>query len=64
MDCSDYFTGTDIKIINLNVPLGGSINEETSKMKDILSISELGKMKDEITNDTIVEACFHKAKAY
>ena len=34
------------------------------KIKDILHNSELGKMKDEIPNDTIIEACFLEAKAY
>ena len=35
-----------------------------NKIKDILHNIELGKMKDELPNDTIIEACFHKAKAY
>ena len=29
-----------------------------------MSNSELGKMNDELSNDTIIEACFLKAKAY
>ena len=35
-----------------------------NKIKDILHNIELGKMKDELPNDTIIEACFLKAKAY
>ena len=35
-----------------------------NKIKDILHNNELGKMKDELPNDTIIEACFLKAKAY
>ena len=35
-----------------------------NKIKDVLHNNELGKMKDELTNDTITEACFLKAKAY
>ena len=35
-----------------------------NKINGILHNSELGKMKDEIPNDTIMEACFFKAKAY
>ena len=34
------------------------------KIKDILHNNELSKMKDELPNDTIIEACFLKAKAY
>ena len=33
-------------------------------MKDILHKNELAKMEDEMPNDTIIEACFPKAKAY
>ena len=35
-----------------------------NKIKDILDNNELGKMKDELPNDTIIKACFLKAKAY
>ena len=35
-----------------------------NKIIGILHNSELGKMKDEIPNDTIIEACFLKSKAY
>ena len=35
-----------------------------NKIKDILHNNELGKMKDELPNDTIIQACFLKAKAY
>ena len=34
------------------------------KIEDILHNNELSKMKDELPNDTIIEACFLKAKAY
>ena len=34
------------------------------KIKDILHNNELSKMKDELPNDTIIEACFLKSKAY
>ena len=34
------------------------------KIKDILHNNELGKMKDELPNDTIIEACFLKFKEY
>ena len=34
------------------------------KISGILHNDELGKMKDELPNDTIIEACFLKAKAY
>ena len=35
-----------------------------NKIKSILSNTELGKMKAVIPIDTIVEACFLKAKVY
>ena len=35
-----------------------------NKIKDILHNNELGKMKDELLKDTIIEACFLKSKAY
>ena len=34
------------------------------KIKDILHNNELSEMKDELPNDTIIGACFLKAKAY
>ena len=64
LDCSFYYTDTDSIFININVPEGGSISEEINKRSGKLSNSELGKMKDEISNDTIIEACFLKANAY
>ena len=64
LDCSYHYTDTDSIFININVPEGGSISEEINKVSGILSISELGKMKDELSNDTFIEACFLKAKAY
>ena len=35
-----------------------------NKIKDILHNNELAKMKDELPNDTIIEACFLEAKVY
>ena len=35
-----------------------------NKISGILHNSKLVKIKDEIPNDTIMEACFLKAKAY
>ena len=35
-----------------------------NKISGILHNNELGKMKDEIPNDTFLEACFLKTKAY
>ena len=44
--------------------MDSDIETEMNKISGILHNSELGNMKDEITNDTIIEACFLKAKAY
>ena len=41
----------------------GSISGELNKVIGMLSNSELGKMKHEMSNDTIIEACFLKDKA-
>ena len=35
-----------------------------NKIKGFLHNNEIGKMKDELPNDTIIEACFLKTKAY
>ena len=64
LDCSYHYTDTDSIFININVPLDSNIETEMNKIKDILNNNELGKMKDELPNDTIIEACFLKAKAY
>ena len=64
LDCSYHYTDTDSIFININIPLDSSIETEMNKIKDILHNNELGKMKDELPNDTIKEACFLKAKAY
>ena len=64
LDWSYHYTDTDSLFININVPLDSKIETERNKIKDILQNSELGKMKDELPNDTIIEACFLKAKAY
>ena len=64
LDCSYHYTDIDIIFINLNVPLDSDIGTKMKNKKDVLHNSELGKMKDEIPNDTTMEACFLKAKAY
>ena len=64
LDCSYHYTDTDSIFVNINVPLDSNEETEMNKIKDILHNNELGKMKDELTNDTIIEACFLKAKAY
>ena len=64
LDCSYQYTDTDSIFININIPLDNNIETEMNKIKDILHKNELGKMKDELPNDTIIEACFLKAKAY
>ena len=64
LDCSYHYTDTDSIFINIKVPLDGNIETVMNKIKDILLNNELGKMKAEIPNDTIIEACFLEAKAY
>ena len=64
LDCSYHYTDTDSIFININVPLDSIIEKEMNKISGMLHNSELGKMKNEIPNDTIIEACFLKAKAY
>ena len=64
LDCSYHYTDTDSIFININVPLDINIDSEMNKIKDFLHNIELGRMKDELPNDTIIEACFLKAKAY
>ena len=65
LDCSYHYTDTDSIVININVPLDSNMETEMNKIKDILHNNyELGKMKDELPNDTNIEACFLKAKAY
>ena len=64
LDCSYHYTDTDSIFININNPLDSNMETEMNKIKDILHNNELGKMKDELPNDTIIEACFFKAKAF
>ena len=64
LDCSYHYTDRDSIFININIPLGSTIEKEMDKIKDILHNNELSKMKDELANDTFIEACFLKAKAY
>ena len=64
LDCNYHYTDTDSIFININVPLDSNIETELNKIKDILHNNELGKMKDELPNDTMIEACFLKAKVY
>ena len=53
----------DSIIVNIIVPLDSDVETEMIEINDILHNSELGKMKDELLNDTIIEASFHKTKA-
>ena len=64
LDCSYYYTDTGSIFININVQSDSTIEIEMNKISGILHNSELGKMKDEIPNDTIIEAGFLKAKTY
>ena len=64
LDFSYQYTDTDSILININAPLDSNIEKEMNKIKGILHNNEFGKMKDELPNNTIIEACFHKAKAY
>ena len=64
LDCSYHYTDTDSIFLNINVPLASNIETKMNKIKNILHNNELGKMKDELPNDTIIETCFLKAKAY
>ena len=64
LDCSYHYTDTDSIFININGRLDSNIETEINKIKDILHNNELGKIKIELPNDTIIEACFLKAKAY
>ena len=63
LDCYYLYTDTDSICININVPLYSNIETEMNKIKDILHNNGLGKMTDELPNDTIIEACFLRAKA-
>ena len=64
IDCSYHYKDTDSIFINIYIPLDSTIEKEMDKIKDMLHNNELSKMKDELPNDTIIEACFLKAKAY
>ena len=64
LDCSNHYTDTDSIFLNINVPLDSTIEKEMDKIRDILHNNELGNMKDDLPTDTIIEACFLKAKAY
>ena len=64
LECGFHYTDTDSIFIKINVSLDSNMETEMNKIKDILHNNELGKMKDELPNDTIIEACFLKAKAY
>ena len=64
LDFSYHYTDTDSILININVPLDSTLEKEMNKISGILHNNEIGKMKNEISNDTIIEACFLKAKAY
>ena len=63
IDCSDHYTDTDSIFINIIVLLDTDMETKKKKISGILHNSELGKMKEELPNDTTIEACFLKAKA-
>ena len=62
--CSYHYTDTDSIFINMNVLLHFILEKEINKIKDILNITEIGKMTEKKPNETIIEACFLKAKNY
>ena len=64
LDCSYHYGDTNGIFKNITVPLDSNIESEMHKIKDILHDSGIGKTKDEIPSDTIIEACFLKAEAY
>ena len=64
LDCSYHYTDADSIFISINIPLDSTIKKEMDKIKNLLHNNELSKMKDELPNDTIIEACFLKTKAY
>ena len=64
LGCSYHCKAPDSIFLNINVPLDSNIETEMNKIKDILHNNELGNVKDELPNDTFIEACFLKAKAY
>ena len=63
---SYHYRDTDSIFINRNrnVPSDGNVKTEMNKISGILHNSRLSQMKAELPNDTIMEACFLKAKAY
>ena len=63
LDCSYHYKDTDSIIVNIFVPLDSDVKTEMIEINDILHNSGLCKMKDELPNDTIIEASFHKTKA-
>ena len=64
LDCVYHYTDTNIIFINIIIPLDSYIETEMNKIKGILHNTELSKTKDELPNDTNMEVCFPKAKAY
>ena len=64
LDCSHHYTDTDSIFMNIYVLLESDKETEMNQISGILHNSELVKLKDEIPSDTIMEACFLKAKAY
>ena len=63
LDCSYLYIDTHSIFMKIIIHMGGSISGELNKVSGMLSISELGRKKHEISNDTIIEACFLKDKA-
>ena len=56
LDFSYHLTDNDNLFININVPLHSNIETDMNMIKNILRNTEIGKMKDEKPNGTIVEA--------
>ena len=63
IDCTYHYTDTACIFIIIKVPSDSTIETEMNKISGILHNLELGKMKDELPIDNIIEACLLKAKA-
>ena len=63
IDCTYPYTDTDCIFIIINAPSDSTIETEMNKISGILHNLDLGKMKDELPIDNIIEACLLKAKA-
>ena len=56
LDFSYHLTDNDNLFININVPLHSNIETDMNMIKNILRNTEIGEMKDEKPNGTIIEA--------